>query len=802
MPHTLHSLFYPHSIAVVGASDRSGSTGRSVFSQLAANQAAALIIPVNPQHKTISGRKAYPNLTEANAEYPIDTAVLILAADKLAACVKEAAKCGIRNLIVINEIEQPSAAVRTKLKRASEAAAAAGIRLLSVSARGLSGLFCTDPAHSCAFIGQSAAIADCMAAYAQERGIAFNRFIVLNPQPEDPLGSGDIINQAAADPAVKSLLIHIGSADHARSLFSALAAAARRKPVVVLATLSDPQQQALLTQALERSHILNVGTLTGFFTAAKLIHTGIISRGNRLSLISNSAQIGALALHALADTPLSPADPGAAAIRAVSRLLPEKPAAHNPLYLPADTVPAVIQAAAEHYLADEHSDAVLLIYTGADHRDSLHTARMVAALQQRNRKPLLLVWMGSADTADIRNIFNQHKNLHFKQSEHALHALEQLNLYREHQRNFPPPPAFHDYRPAARAAAELAEHIRPLLPVAVLPAGRHTVARLMQALNLTLRPRHNPSGSLKLSWERGAPFGQVLTLTHEAHSVQLLPPIGRRQAEYALQRLDWPEEAGAALLNWLPDAAEIFSRSPEIHSCQLTLKHDPNHGLTAIEAKLNLQEPQKDPQQQNLYAPYPLEAEQSLTLKDGRTAFIRPVRPEDAGLIAQLVARQSEHSRRSRFMSAHAELPPALLYRLSHTDYARDFALIMHDEANQPLATANYITDADGQSGEFGISIADELQGQGIGLILMNALIGHARSQGLPALRADILADNLPMQKLAQKLGFSISPHSGDNSMVDAHLPLPPEAPADAEPPARFSDSLKARIRQQINKRT
>lgn len=797
MSHPLHSLFHPHTIAVIGASDRLGSTGRSVFSQLAAAHAAALLIPINPNHKNIGGLKAYATLSDAAAEYPIDTAVVILSADKIAAQVKEAAKCGVPNLIVINEIEQPSAGVRNKLQRAAQNAAAAGIRLLSVTAQGLAGLFQAAAEQSCAYIGQSAGIADCMTAYAQERGIAFNRFVILNPLPGQPVSSGRIIDYIAAEPQVKSLLVHIGTLDNPRELISALAAAARIKPVIVLATLSDPQQQELLIQALTRSRILHVATLTEFFTAAKLIHTGIISRGARLSVISNTPQIGALTLNAMADTALVPAEPAAATGRALAKLLPEKIDRYNPFYLPADAAARIIQAALEHHLHDENSDAVLLVYVGQNSLDSVFTAQLAAPLQKRFGKPLLLVWMGSADTQAVRQIFNQNKNLHFKQSEHALHALEQLNRYREHRRHHPEPAPFHDYRPAAAAAAALSEHIQPLLPVAVLPAGRSTVARLLDALALPLKKRSTLSGSLNISWEHQAAFGQVLTLSHNGRSISLLPPLASDSAAQALHMLQWPAEH---TLPHLLDATELFSRSPEIHSCQLVLKYDESSGLHAAEAKLNLHEAGQDAPAGNLYTPYPTETEQTVVLRDGSTAFIRPIRPEDAALLQQLFAEQSEQSRQTRFMSNNAELPPPLLNRLSRIDYGRDFGLIMHDAEQRPLATANYISDAGGQSCEFGISIADHLQGQGIGTILMTALIEHARRQNIPAIRADILADNLPMQKLAEKLGFTVTPHQGDSSMVDAHLLLPPLPPAEPEIPVSFSDSIKARIRQQIKR--
>ena len=150
------------------------------------------------------------------------------------------------------------------------------------------------------------------------------------------------------------------------------------------------------------------------------------------------------------------------------------------------------------------------------------------------------------------------------------------------------------------------------------------------------------------------------------------------------------------------------------------------------------------------------------------------MRSEDAALIQQLIQAQSEHSRYTRFMSKASEVPPALLAQLASPDYHRDYALILHTNSPTPtpLAHANYIADPIPTSCEFGIIIDDKLQGQGIGYQLMTHLIAHAKAQGHTLMRAEILADNHPMQKLALKLGFTLNKHPHDNGLVEAKLHL------------------------------
>ena len=765
---SLSPLFAPARIAVVGASDRIGSIGRKVYTQLTALPQFQSVIPVNPNHKTIGGQKSYANLSEAASEHTIDLAIIVLSADKLAAIIREAAKIHLRHLILINELDSAPSAWRNKLNRAAEAARKARINLIALPSNSLAELF-KQPENTpkaCAYIGQSISIADCVARYAQERDITFSRFLTLNTQ-NYPVSTGQIIDHIAAETSSTALLVHISTLnDNLRELISALTAAARRKPVVVLITLHDanPQAEAMLLQALERQHILIAHTLEQFFSAAKLIHTGIISRGKHIAIISNSPQISTLTLKTLRrKTDLQLTEPQAHTIRSITKYLPYKPSHHNPLYLPTDALPATFQAAASQYLQDEHIDAIFIIYAGQNTAESQQVAQMVSALQKNSRKPLLLVWLGSADTPQVRTLFNQRKTLHFKQPESALQALAQLNLYHHHnqQRHQIQPP--HNYTPAAHTADELHKHIRPLIPVAILPATRMGSNALLAALNLT------PSSDtpvLQLAWARQEPIGQTLTLTTAHHSTSLLPPIQPTALAHALNQLQLPPEHWQ---DWLLNTSEILARLPEIHDLTLHLASPSHHHSI----KLNLQDPNSFSGCPNILAPIPT-AQHTLALRNGETAILRSVRSEDATLIQQLIQAQSEHSRYTRFMSKASEASPALLAGLANPDYQRDHALILHTDSPRPapLAHANYIADPNPQSCEFGIIIDDSLQGQGIGHQLMTQLIAHAKTQGHTLMRAEILADNHPMQKLALKLGFTLNKHPRDNGLVEAKLHL------------------------------
>lgn len=771
MPHLLSPFFSPKCLAIVGASDRLGSTGRNVFGMLASTLEKTDLIPINPQHKTIAGEKSFDSLSDAVKVHFIDTVIIILSADKVATIIREMAKLKLRHAIIINDADPTPINVANKLARASEIAKKNGILLTALPSSGLRGLFCP-PSNSAAisYIGHSTSIADCIDSYAREREIGFNRFLTLNPLNYS-VSTGQLIDFIAAESQTSALLVHISHIDHAQDLISSLTAAARLKPVIVLPTLADETQEKLLLQALTRNHILTVHTLMDFLSAAKLIHTGLFCRGKNVSVISNTPQISSLSIKTLLQLGLNLAETSSTTLRNVVKMLPHKPSSENPILLPSDTPPSVFQKITEAFLHNEHTDAVVLLYSGTPTTDNARVAKMTSVLQARFRKPLLLVWVGSADTPQIRTLFNQQKNLHFRQPEHAFHALMQLNDYRSHQQQRHTIADFFDYSRVAQTANALQEHVQPWLPVASLPASKNTVAQLIHAMQLhpSNNSRKKAASNCVLDWKKIEPFGQVLTLDNHEQQVSLLPPITPNIVRNTLNQLNLSHDIWEA---WLCETVDLLSRLPQICDLHLGLRHDETLGLCCTEIKLNLQDPDDYHGSPNTFTPYPHFIAQDIVLSNGKTAHLRALRPEDASLLQTFVGKQSEQSRYMRFMSRFKILPPSLLARLSTPDYQRDFSVILTDEKGETLATAGYTGDTDLQSCEFGIMIDDHHQGLGIGRLLMENLIRFARYQNYSTIRAEILSDNYSMQKLALKLDFVLSQNPHDNDVVNATLTL------------------------------
>jgi acetyltransferase len=152
--------------------------------------------------------------------------------------------------------------------------------------------------------------------------------------------------------------------------------------------------------------------------------------------------------------------------------------------------------------------------------------------------------------------------------------------------------------------------------------------------------------------------------------------------------------------------------------------------------------------------PYPAELEDTLELRDGTRIAVRPMRPDDAERESAFVASLSERSRYQRFMQHMAALPPQLLARFTQLDYDRELALVALHEGRF-IAVGRYAPNADGETAEFALVVADDWQGKGIGRQLLERLCVAARAAGYRALYGEILSANHAMLDLAARLGFA-----------------------------------------------
>jgi acetyltransferase len=166
---------------------------------------------------------------------------------------------------------------------------------------------------------------------------------------------------------------------------------------------------------------------------------------------------------------------------------------------------------------------------------------------------------------------------------------------------------------------------------------------------------------------------------------------------------------------------------------------------------------------------------QTVVLRDGRTAVLRPARPADRDAVQQFVRGLSPSARRRRFFGPVAELAPDQLDRVTRVCLPEAFALVAVDAtAAVPriVALAQYALE-DGREAEFAVVVADDWQRLGLGKLLLEALLSVAAAAGVHAMNGLVMAENWPMLGLAAAAGFDLE-DGGDPHTVSTRKRLSP----------------------------
>ena len=93
-------IFYPRSIAVVGASRTPGSIGARLFSNLVGSGFTGAVYPVNPKAAVVHSVRAYPSILDIPD--PVDLAFIVVPARFALDAVRECAEKRVKGFVVIS----------------------------------------------------------------------------------------------------------------------------------------------------------------------------------------------------------------------------------------------------------------------------------------------------------------------------------------------------------------------------------------------------------------------------------------------------------------------------------------------------------------------------------------------------------------------------------------------------------------------------------------------------------------------------------------------------------------------------
>ena len=338
--------------------------------------------------------------------------------------------------------------------------------------------------------------------------------------------------------------------------------------------------------------------------------------------------------------------------------------------------------------------------------------------------------------------------------------------------------------------ADVAEAAEAML---VTVAGRQPAAKIE---GFTLEPMVVRAGAQELiaGVIVDGIFGPVILFGQGGTAVEVLadralalPPLNPVLARDMIARTrvakllggyrDVPAANMAQIEATLIRLADLAIDLPEVIELDINPLLADAEGVIALDARVVLRAVETPNPRRLAIRPYPAELERSITIKDGQTLRVRPIRPEDAPALVESGRRTSPEDLRLRFFGAMRTLPPWLAARLSQIDYDREMALIAFDpkrtEAEvEILGVVRLICDPDNTQGEFAIIVRSDLKGHGLGYSLMQEMLTWARRRGLAKVVGEVLMENSTMLHMVEELHGKIESRDVDNRTVHVTFDL------------------------------
>ncbi len=465
----LDRLLAPASVVVIGASNRVGSVGGTVWRNLRAGHFKGPIYAVNPKHTVLDGQTIHARVQDL-PQAP-DLAVLCTPPDTVPALIDALGRLGTRAAVVM------TAGLNSAQRQAMlDAARPHLLRVLGPNCLGLltphlglnASFAHTDAlAGQVAFVSQSGALVTAVLDWATSRRIGFSHMVSLGERAD--VDFGDLLDFLASDARTRSILLYIESIESPRKFMSAARAAARNKPVIVVkagragnglqAAASHTGALAgsdiVFDAAIRRAGMLRVDTLQDLFMAAETLARFAGNRDDALTLMTNGGGAGVMAADAaaLAGVPLR--ELGDDLRARLDAVLPPTWSHANPVDIIGDAPVQRYTDTLRALLADADSGAVLFMHAPTAIVRSDDIARACAPLARQAPGRVMACWLGDASVAQARGIFEDAGVANYETPEEAVRAFAMLATYRRNQELLLEAPTASENPAPDRAAARV-----------------------------------------------------------------------------------------------------------------------------------------------------------------------------------------------------------------------------------------------------------------------------------------------------------------------------------------------------------
>ncbi|MBR8840347.1 MAG: bifunctional acetate--CoA ligase family protein/GNAT family N-acetyltransferase [Stigonema ocellatum SAG 48.90 = DSM 106950] len=890
----LDAIFAPKSVAVIGASEKLGSVGRTLLWNLIGNPFGGTVFPVNPKRHSVLGIKAYPSIS--NLPESVDLAVIATPAPTVPGIIGECVDAGVKGAIILSAGFKESGVAGVLLEQQILSLSQRGkIRIIGPNClgvmnprTGLNATFASGMARpgNVGFISQSGALCTAILDWSFRENVGFSAFVSIGSMLD--VGWGDLIYYLGDDPQTKSIVIYMESIGDARSFISAAREVALTKPIIVIKagrteaaakaaashTGALAGSDAVLDAAFRRCGVLRVNSISDLFDMAEVLAKQPRPKGPRLVILTNAGGPGVLATDALIATGSELAPISEETKASLNQLLPVHWSHNNPIDILGDADPQRYTKALEIATKDPNCDGLLVILTPQAMTDPTQTAEQLKPYAQIPGKPILASWMGGADVAAGEMILNRNSIPTYPYPDTAARIFSYMWQYSYNQHGIYETPVLGNsswgivdgnavvtqiidaVRRSGRTILTeveskqiLAAYGIPIVETCVAKSEEeaiqcaekigypvvlklfshtithktdvggvqlnltdaeavgqayHTIAESVKEkvgiehfLGVTVQPMVKMDGyELIIGSSVDTQFGPVLVFGSGGQLVEVfqdraiaLPPLNttlaRRMMEQtqiykALKGVRGRKSVSLASLEQLMVVfSQLVVEQRWIKEIDINPLLVSSEFAIALDGRIVLHEAGVSFEQLPKLAirPYPTQYVGQWTMKDGIPVKIRPIRPEDEPLMVQFHKTLSEESVYFRYfhlIKLSHRIAHERLTRICFIDYESEMALVVEyqnpeTQTREILAVGRLSKLHGTNEAEFAIVVSDRYQCRGLGTELLLRLLQVSRDEQLSTISADILTDNVAMQRVCEKVGFHIE-QTADPTVVRAFI--------------------------------
>jgi len=417
---SLLPLFYPRSVAVIGASRDEHSIGGSLMRNILGARFSGTVYPVNPNASSVSSVKAYPSVTDIPD--PVDLAIVVVPARFVLDVARECAAKGVKGMVVISAgFSETGDAGRDLEEELVEIVRDAGMRMVGPNCMGLLN---TDPAvrldvtfapafppqGNVGMSSQSGALGIAILDYARQSDIGISTFVSVGNKAD--VSGNDLMLYWEGDPATDVILLYLESFGHPRRFARIARRLARTKPVVVVKsgrTAAGARAASSHTGALasvevavsalfRQAGVIRTDTLEELFEVASLLANQPLPTGRRVGILTNAGGPAILAVDALESEGLEVVEFSALLQSELQPHLAAEATVRNPVDMIASAGPDQYRAALRALLHSDELDSVIVVFipTAPGALEEIQAAVAEVVADGTRDKTILAVYMEAA----------------------------------------------------------------------------------------------------------------------------------------------------------------------------------------------------------------------------------------------------------------------------------------------------------------------------------------------------------------------------------------------------------------------